>query len=109
MRVKPSAIRPLPVAAPPAGPAQQIPARSVRLRIEEVVIHGGPVNGRYQIGDALYAELTRLLSERGLPAASTTAHARPLVDGGVAHLPAGAGPEAIGVRLAEAVYRELGR
>jgi hypothetical protein len=39
----------------------------VKLRIEELVLEGFAAGDRYHIGDALEAELVRLLAEQGVP------------------------------------------
>lgn len=74
------------------------PAR-VELHIEELVVHGvAPAEAR-RLGAAVERELTRLLAERGVPAAWQT-------DGGVDHLDGGSvrAGENLGADAARAVY-----
>jgi len=43
------------------------PNREVTLHINELVLHGFPLQIRHAVGDATQSELTRLLTSTGLP------------------------------------------
>lgn len=82
-------------------------SRRVTLSIDELVLRGFPPIDRHRVGDALAAELTRLLGEGGLPAGAA---------GGAAamasltmRLPADAGPEAVGREIARTLHAGLCR
>jgi hypothetical protein len=70
------------------------------LHIHELVLHGFPVQGRHAVGDAVQAELTRMLSTRGLPEFVTS----DVLDGGSFHVTPHAKPNAVGGLIAKAVY-----
>jgi len=80
----------------------------VRLRIEELVLDGFAPGDRDRIGEAVERELGRLLAERGVPGAVAAGGEAPRVDAGSFELAPEAGPEAIGSRVAAAVYGGLG-
>jgi hypothetical protein len=97
---------------------------SVRLRIDELVLHGIDVPNAHRLGPAVAAELTRLVRERGLPAGLVPGGSPPdgsLPDGldagspdaqrssPTVRLTTGLGAEAVGTRLAAAIYAGLRR
>lgn len=87
--------------APPAQPA-------IRVTIGELVLNGFPAAQRRQIGDAVQAELTRLISERGLPAGSGELSNNDRLDGGAFRVPGlNASATLVGRRIAAAVYHSL--
>jgi hypothetical protein len=75
----------------------------VTVEIGELVLHGFPPGDRHAIGDAVRAELQRLVEAHGVPDAGRSA-AR--VDAGEVH--AGPTPQATGVAVARAVHAGLG-
>jgi hypothetical protein len=79
---------------------------NIVIEIDELVLHGLPPGGRYRIGEAVQAELARILGERGLPGAWTEG-AAPLLDGGSFNVASGLPATAIGRGVAEAVYRTV--
>jgi hypothetical protein len=83
-------------------------ASRFHLHVEELVLDGFPAGARYGIGDALATELTRLLTERGVPPAFRVAAS---IDRAAAtvHLPPAARPEAVGASVGRAVYGGLRR
>jgi hypothetical protein len=88
---------------PDASPASS----RVTLSIDEVVLRGFPPIDRHRVGDAMAAELTRLLGEGGLPAgtAGRAVAMAPLT----MRLPADAGPEAVGREIARTLHAGLCR
>jgi hypothetical protein len=78
--------------------------RSISLHIHELVLHGFPVQGRHAVGDAVQAELTRMLSTRGLPDFVANVGQRDALDGGSFHVTPHAKPNAVGGLIAKAVY-----
>ena len=76
------------------------PNRAIALHINELVLHGFPVQGRHAVGDAVQAELTRMLSTTGLPNYVTS----DTIDGGSFHVAPRAKPNAVGGLIAKAIY-----
>ncbi len=74
------------------------------IEIDELVLHGFPPGDRYRIGEAVQAELARILGERGLPGVWTDRRRDPAGRRRVQHRP-GDARAAIGTGVAEAVYR----
>ena len=79
----------------------------LRLRIDELVLHGFAPQDRNRIRDALELELGRLLRERGVPDRLTDGASRPSLDAGQITLAPGLGGPAIGERIALALYERL--
>ena len=78
---------------------------SIELQIGELILNGFPAGDRRRIGAAVERELGRLLSERGLPAALGQGGDRPSLDGASFEVRPNMRPEAVGVQVAQAVYR----
>ena len=79
---------------------------NIVIEIDELVLHGFPPGERYRIGEAVQAELVRILGERGLPGAWAEESASRL-DGGAFNLVSGMPATAISTGVAEAVYRTV--
>ena len=79
---------------------------NIVIEIDELILHGFPPGDRYRIGEAVQAELVRMLGERGLPGAwlEDAASRR---DGGAFNVAPGMPAPAIGTGVAEAVYRTM--
>jgi hypothetical protein len=80
---------------------------SVKLHIEELVVHGMAPGNREQIGQSIQGELTRLLVERGVPAALTRPHAIECLRCGALHSALSSRSEMLGAQIAKAVYGGL--
>ena len=81
----------------------------IELRIDAIVCDGFDPVDRHAFGRAVERNLTRLLSERGVPAGlSQNRDIRAIVAPEIA-LPAAATPDAIAQELARAIYDGLGR
>ena len=72
----------------------------VVVDVGELVLHGFPPADRYAVGDAVRAELTRLVTDGGVPDAWAGGTAR--LDAGQVQV--GATPDATGAAVARAVY-----
>jgi hypothetical protein len=72
-----------------------------------VVLHGFDPRGRYAVADAVQHELTRLLTERGVPAPAGGERGAGRVDGGSFRVPPDPRPKALGAQVARAVYGGL--
>jgi len=80
---------------------------SLELYIEELVLHGLVPTDRYRIGQAMERELGRLFGERGVPSSLAQEDNLERLDGRAFEVKQGSGAEAIGVQVAQAVYRGL--
>ena len=81
----------------------------VVLRIDELVLEGFVARDSWRIAASLQAELTRLLAERGLPPAVLGAGIVATVATDDFSPGPTDRPEAIGTRIARAVYAGLGQ
>jgi hypothetical protein len=79
---------------------------AIKLHINELVLHGFEQADRAALGAALETELARLLAA-GDAESLTRAGQIARLDGGAFEMPAHAGPEVAGTRLARAVYDGL--
>ena len=95
-------------------PAARRPA-AIELHVEELVLEGFAPAERHAVADAFERELSRLLSEHGLPDSHglPDPHARgaeaPSLDAGSVRLAPGTRPAAAGAQIARAVYGGLRR
>ena len=80
---------------------------NVRIRIDELILHGLPAGSAASVGDALRRELAELLRARGIPPSLVRRGATDAIDGGALHLRDRVTPERIGGQLASAVYGSL--
>jgi hypothetical protein len=77
---------------------------AVRVRIDELVLHGFDPRDRLAIGSAVEAELARLLAGAEAPAAGAV----PRVDGGSFEVGRDARPAAVGAGIARAIHGGMG-
>jgi hypothetical protein len=82
-------------------------ASEIELHIEELVLDGFAHADRYRIGDTFERELSRLLSEQGVPSALVADGLQTHLDAGACRIAAGSTAEHIGAQLAQAVYGGL--
>jgi hypothetical protein len=82
---------------------------NIELHIEELVLEGFDPRQRQAIATALERELGALTGNRGVPPSLSANRRLAHLDGGHFDIPVGAAPDAIGVRLARALYRGFGR
>jgi len=83
--------------------------KRIELHIEELVLYGFAPADRHHIGDAAQRELTRLLTEQGMPASLIQRGEIARLDSGAFQMAQGSKAEAIGDQVAQAVYRGLSR
>ena len=83
--------------------------KSIELHIEELVLRGFAQGDRYQIGEAVEQELTRLFADRGVPQSLAEVGEIASVDGGAFEVAPGSRAEVVGAQVAKAVYGGLGR
>lgn len=76
----------------------------VNLHIEQLVLSGIPEQEREGVGRAVQAELSRLLSERGIPEAWSNGRAIPSLDGGSFAILSSMSAEAKGRSIAGRIY-----
>lgn len=77
----------------------------IDLHIEELALEGFSSADRHSIGVAVEYELTRLLTERGLPAGLKAGGEIARLDGGSFEVKPGERAERVGQQVAGAVYR----
>lgn len=81
--------------------------RGIDLHIEELVLEGFPAGDRVRIGEAVGAELARLLSAPDATGVLTALDGGARLSGGSFEVVPGAGPEWIGAQVARSAYRGL--
>ena len=82
---------------------------NLEVHIEELVLHGFAPSDRYRIGEAVERELGRMFSEQGLPPSLGKGGEVARLDGGAFEMGRDSKAEAIGIHMAQAVYRGLSR
>ncbi|MBD2303343.1 hypothetical protein [Nostoc sp. FACHB-190] len=82
---------------------------NIELQIEELVLHGFAQKDRGRIQQAIEQELTRLLTEQGIPASLSRSHEIQQLQSGSFNVKAGMGVEAIGSQVAQAIYGGMGQ
>ncbi len=83
--------------------------RNIKLHIEELVLDGFGAGDRYRIADSVERELTRLFAEQGVPQSLIQGGEIERLDGGAFETARGSRPEAIGAKVARAVYGGMKR
>lgn len=87
----------------------QSPPPSISLHIDELVLHGLAAGKSHRIGEALEHELTRLLSEQGLPPAFSQEEPTAHLDRGAFEIGPDSTPETIAAQLANAIHGGSGQ
>lgn len=89
-------------------PTKRQPARnSIKLHIEQLVLHGFASADRHRIADRVRSELARLLGEGNPMPFVKGPSALERVEAGTFKVAAGASPRATGTQIAHAIYRSL--
>ncbi len=83
--------------------------KNIELHIEELVLHGFAQGDRYRIAEAVEGELSRLFTEQGTPPSLAHGCQIDKLDSGAFEATPGSMPEAIGAKVARAVYGGLNR
>lgn len=83
------------------------PPSSVAIHIEELVLHGFAPHDRRRIGATVEQELTRLMSEKGIPGLLKKSLTIDRLAGGAFHAKGQVKPQTTGTRIAETVYESL--
>ncbi len=83
--------------------------RNIELHIEELVLHGFAPDDRYRIADSVECELVQLFAEQGMPQPLAQSGEIAHLDGGAFEAARGSKPDAIGAKVAKAVYGGLNR
>ncbi len=88
---------------------QNIPQPPVEVHIGELVLEGFPSMDQTQVGAVVQQELSRLFAEGGVPAGLARQGGIAGLDGGDFQLVPDSNAQAIGSRIAQAVYGGLSR
>ena len=89
------------------GRGTTVPPGRIDLHIEELVFHGFAPGDRRQIGEVIERELTRLVSEQGLPGRLSEGGTIDRLDGGVFKMSPQAEADEVGMKVAQAIYGGL--
>lgn len=81
--------------------------QNIELHIEELVLHGFGNHNAYRIGSAIEQEITRLLQERGLPAAFYSNSDVEHLNAGKFNMQPNAKAAMVGNNIANSVYKGL--
>jgi hypothetical protein len=82
---------------------------NIELHIEELVLHSFPAKDRHLVGEAVQRELTRLLSERGIPSSLSKGGEIARLNGGSFNVKQGSKADVVGRQVAQAVYGGMKR
>lgn len=74
------------------------------LYIENLILYDLPHLDHAQLGAVIQQELTRLFTERGIPTSLQQSHSVASLDGGTFTVSPDASVEAVGGKIAQAVY-----
>jgi hypothetical protein len=80
---------------------------AIDLHIDELILRNVPYAQRHLIAATVERELTRLLTEQGLPPSLAQGGNIPHLSVGNLHMAADAQADAIGLQIAQAVYSNL--
>jgi hypothetical protein len=81
---------------------------SIKLHIEELVLHGFTGNDRDRIAAAIQQEFTRLFTEQGIPPSLAQGGQIGQLNGGKFEMTTGMKPEVAGIQIAQSIYGGLG-
>jgi hypothetical protein len=82
---------------------------NVDFHIEELILHGFAPGERDDIAEAVERELARLFAKEGVPPSLARGGEMAFLDGGTFEMTPGAGPETIGVQVAQTLHGGLNR
>ena len=78
--------------------------KNIEISIDKLILHGFSHVDRHRIGYALENELTRLISEQGIPSALSTENNYDQLDGGNVNISNTSKAEITGRQIAQSVY-----
>ncbi len=78
--------------------------QSVELHIEQLVLHGFPPGDRHRIAQAVELELTRLITEQGVPVSLSLGGNRDRLEGGTFNMAPNSRAQVVGNNIAQSVY-----
>jgi hypothetical protein len=84
-------------------------AQSVKLHIEQLVLHGFDALNRYRIGESFEREMARLFTQQGVSSGLRMPIELAGLDGIQLQLAPNCNSDVIGTQLARAIYRRLSR
>lgn len=80
---------------------------NIDLHIDKLVLHGFSPHDRHRIGGAVERQLTRILSEQGIPSSLPHGREHSHLDGGKFNAVPNAKAEVIGSQVAQSVYKSM--
>lgn len=82
---------------------------NIELHIEELVLHGFARKDQVRIQRAVEQELSRLLTEQGIPGGLAQGGELQQLNGGSFNVRSGMRAEAVGAQVAQAIYGGMGQ
>lgn len=79
----------------------------LKLSIKELVLHGIPFEDRFIVSQSLQLELTRLLTEQGLPSALNLGKHISCINCKDLEVPESKNPKSVGIQLAQSIFGGL--
>jgi len=79
--------------------------QNIEINIDELVLHGFSPGDRYRIGEAVELELTRLISEQGIPSSLSRGGEQTRMNGGTFNMSPNSRAELVGTQVAQSVYK----
>ena len=81
----------------------------IELHIEQLVLHGFKPGDRQRIGQAVELELTRMLTEQGVPSSFNNGREVDRLNGGTFSMAPNSRAETLGSQVAQSVYTGLSK
>lgn len=79
--------------------------QNIEINIDELVLHGFSPGDRYRIGEAVEFELTRLISEQGIPSSLSRGGELTQMNGETFNMSPNSRAELVGSQVAQSVYK----
>jgi hypothetical protein len=77
---------------------------NIELQIDKLVLHGFSPHDRHRICEAIKVQLTRMLTEHGIPTSLSNASELPHINGGSFNTAANTNAGTIGTQIADSIY-----
>lgn len=84
----------------------EIMSREIEIHIEKLVMHGIPTNNSYRIAEAIQSEITRQLTENGIPNNLQSAGHIALMNAGTVNI-ASQNAAVVGRKVAQKIYNSF--